>query len=779
LTVPIHEIILTAAAHGGSVDAMGHEHTIGAARPAVSQADQRVRWFLGAAVALVAMAPQVAHAHAGRFALSTKKVILKLGTTKGKFVFVGKSEAVRPDPREHPGLVGASLLVQGRGAEGTGRSSLVDLDPLLWKSARRKGTLRYLYRDRDGARGGVRKVILAPGRIVVRGRRLPWHGAEAIDAVTVTFGLGDERHCAEAAGRMRSATGFLARQGAPPEGCPDALCGDGVHELGEECDDGNLDDTDGCMQTCQLGVCTAHQLEGTWDAIRSVFQQRGCTQAICHGSSPGEGGLDLRPETAYAQLFEVPSTGSGLLRIAPGAPRRSSLYLKLAKALDPEGVEIAGAAMPSGLPPLEAGTLEALRSWIYAGAPETGTVDGTQRFLGACLPEPKPVTITPLRPPAAGTGIQFEMPPFELPASSEVEVCFASYYDFTDLVPARFKDPTGQFFYTNGEDLRQDPQSHHLQLLYSRVPEARIHDPAFGAWTCKGGSRDGELCEPLDPGSCDTGLCGSEPTPSVACIGFGPREYAVDIFGSSILGGSQTAQLYVAPQPGFFGKVPIKGVVYWNSHAFNVTNYDHVMHARLNKLFTDDLRFQELGHNNLSTIYLAAGTPPFTERTVCAEWVVPRGARLLWLTSHTHKRGKHFWVDAPDGRRLYESFTYEDPQMPRFDPPIVFDSPSPDARRLEYCARFNNGVAPDGSPDPETVRRHSTTPANGSQCQPIACAAGRIGAPCAGAGDDRTCDSAPGANDGHCDACAMTAGVSTEDTMFLLFGGYVIGDPGE
>jgi hypothetical protein len=59
-------------------------------------------------------------------------------------------------------------------------------------------------------------------------------------------------------------------------------------------------------------------------------------------------------------------------------------------------------------------------------------------------------------------------------------------------------------------------------------------------------------------------------------------------------------------------------------------------------------------------------------------------------------------------------------------------------------------------------------------CKPTACAAGQIGAACAGEDDDATCDSSPGAGDGDCDACKITGGESTENEMFLLIGQYFI-----
>jgi hypothetical protein len=52
-----------------------------------------------------------------------------------------------------------------------------------------------------------------------------------------------------------------------------------------------------------------------------------------------------------------------------------------------------------------------------------------------------------------------------------------------------------------------------------------------------------------------------------------------------------------------------------------------------------------------------------------------------------------------------------------------------------------------------------------------------VGAPCGGVGDDATCDSFTGAGDGFCDACAITAGLTTEDEMFILVGATIVDVP--
>jgi hypothetical protein len=514
----------------------------------------------------------------------------------------------------------------------------------------------------------------------------------------------------------------------------------------------------------------------TFEAIQEViFEKRGCTQQVCHGSS-AQGGLDLSPDVAYANIFEKPSVSSRFDLITPGDRTRSYLFHKVAAATDPGSYEIAGAPMPNGLEPLTADELEALRMWIYAGAPETGTVGGTETLLDACLPEPKPIIIEPLDPPAPGTGVQFVMPQWDLPKKSEHELCFASYYDITDQVPEQFRNNAMYRF--KGFELRQDPQSHHLILYYPSenftADGVDLTDPAFGAWTCAGGERAGESCEPTDLGSCGTGFCRSEPRPTFACIGYGPGS------GAPIpVGGAQQAQAYNLFRDGVFAQLPMKGVIYWNTHAFNLTDEDTVMNGRLNYLFAENQTYPVNSLFNASRIF-AANAPPYTEQTVCNDQVFPRGARLFELTSHTHQRGKHFTVDLPDGSRIYESFVYNDPVRQPFDPPLAFDSPNVADRTVRYCSLYNNGLNPDGSPNPETVTRASRVPASASQtigrCSPVACVSGRIGAACSGSDDDATCDSSPGAGDGDCDACRITGGESTENEMFILFGTYYI-DP--
>jgi len=526
--------------------------------------------------------------------------------------------------------------------------------------------------------------------------------------------------------------------------------------------------------------CDGEAFAGTFAGIQKVvFEKNGCTQQICHGSA-AQGGLDLSPEVAYANLFDVRALGSTMQRVEPGDKSRSYLWLKLAAATAPGSVEINGAPMPNGLPPISEDALEALRLWIYAGAPETGTVAGTEALLEGCLPPPRPITIKPLDPPPAGEGVQFVLPTVPLAAKTEQEVCFATYYDLTEQVPAAFKDPSGKYFRFSGQELRQDPQSHHLVLMHAGVPLEDIHDPAFGRWTCAGGEHDGETCEPTDLESCRGGFCRSEvDSGAIGCVGFGPRSTSGLPILSRQIGGAQAAQAVQSFYDGVFAQIPLSGVLYWNSHAFNLTDEAHPLNGRLNFTYAKDQRFPVRPIFEARYVF-AANAAPFTTQTVCGEHVLPQGARLFALTSHTHKRGKLFQAWSPDGSQIFENRVYNDPVKQGFEPPLAFDSESAAERTIRYCALYNNGLNDDGSANVETVTRASRVPESAKRtigaCKPVACVAGKVGAPCGGSGPeyDRACDSAPGAEDGFCDACRVTGGESTENEMFLLIGQYFI-----
>jgi hypothetical protein len=556
------------------------------------------------------------------------------------------------------------------------------------------------------------------------------------------------------------------------------------------------------------GAAGCETFNSSFEAIQKIiFERRGCTADACHGQAK-VGGLDLRAAAAWENLVDAKSANSKLARVQPGTAMDSFLYLKLLAATKPGSAQIAGSPMPVGTAPLSENELEAIQLWILKGAPKTGTVsDATTNIdvgalLDACLPPAKPVKSKPLDPPAADEGVQLILPQYVLKAESEVEHCTPFAYDLTDKVPAQYKDAARNVMFVNGTRVRQDPQSHHLVLWnpVKGLDSVAANDPD---WTCHGGPNASKPCNAqLGSKDCgEGGVCAGKTTPGSLCgvetlafgsgsvedifaglIGLGPKPLTIDellSFGDIFLNGgiptqianSQSPQQYVPPIDDVYTELPLKGILWFDSHAFNLAEEDTVLEARVNYYFAKSQQRELRAITDYSNNGIADGQPPFTRKTYCAKHEVPQGVQIPMMTGHTHRRGEHFWVNDPRGQMIYESFDYNDPEYKRFEPWATFDSPDPAARTLEFCATYNNGLKKDGSPDLELVTRASRLPERSKTCTPVACVAGKVTAACQ---SDRDCDSAPGANDGDCDACPILAGQTTENEMFVLLPWYVM-----
>ena len=378
-----------------------------------------------------------------------------------------------------------------------------------------------------------------------------------------------------------------------------------------------------------------------------VFENRGCNSQACHSGPAPAGGLDLSPGIAWENLIDQPSqTPPGYRRVVPGQKDESLLWQNLAAATLPDMWDAPLRPMPlGGIAPLSLDELEAVRLWIEGGAPRDGTVPGTAELLDACLPPAEPIQIEPLPPPAAGEGVQIHMPRWILPAQSENEVCYASYFDVSDQVPMEFRGPNGDTFRYKRNQVRQDPLSHHLIVnLYEG--DASPDDLVWGPFECRGGDKDGEACEPTDLGFCGAGSgCTNDPSPALACIGARnqPDDAGIGINSAGLTGTQETASETVYAQ-GVYGEAPLRGMIIWNSHAFNLSDQPGKVEAWLNFDFAapEEQQYPLQGIFNTSAIF-NTNLAPFETQEICNHHVftAPR-TRLFELNSHTHRRGKRW-----------------------------------------------------------------------------------------------------------------------------------------
>jgi hypothetical protein len=127
-----------------------------------------------------------------------------------------------------------------------------------------------------------------------------------------------------------------------------------------------------------LAGCSSGESDDTTAATFSALDARvfrpSCTLACHSGGEFAAGGLDLESDGHAALVDQPPSAavceGQPFVRVAPGQPQESLLYLKVMAKLDGT-LPPCGDVMPPGAdkPPVSTEDAEAIRDWIEAGAP--------------------------------------------------------------------------------------------------------------------------------------------------------------------------------------------------------------------------------------------------------------------------------------------------------------------------------------------------------------------------------------------------------------------------
>ena len=566
---------------------------------------------------------------------------------------------------------------------------------------------------------------------------------------------------------------------------------------------------------------------------QQIFEAKGCTASACHGEAVNAG-LDLRPANAYASLINVAATSGDFVRVFPGEQDLSVLYQKVAaktEGFDLGPLGIGGGKMPTGDGALSEDDLGLLRAWIRGGAPQSDIVEGSEEYASCELEgDVAPNKIQPLPAPAAEKGVQFYSGGWDVPSEAEGEVCFVTYYDYSDQIPEEFRVPCGaeqggperDCFTYNKILLAQDPQSHHSIVEFYVPPEGEENqydpmDESWQNWTCLGGANSGASCTPGSDECGARGQCGTLPQTTVACIGYknGPKEMgtAAGLFGAAEvrlnLATAQESTFREVYPPNVYSLMPVTGFVIWDSHAFNLTKRDTSVEQWMNLEFasSDERVYPRHQIFDAGDLFGMGRIEAYASKEICTSFTIPLYGQLLTLSTHTHRFGKQFrvWYPPngvcepedtdclpPEREPEYTSFDYEDPLYQRFvgDEILSFDSANPEDRTFRYCAVYDNGER-----NPTEVRRNSLRP-EAETCDFVAGiaqfaqAAGFTVFGCGCAEEDRSCFGGPNegvscngddsvcGDGGVCDACPVAGGVTTEEEMFLLLGSYYVKTPG-
>ncbi|HVK39471.1 MAG TPA: hypothetical protein VNA88_13110 [Candidatus Kapabacteria bacterium] len=385
---------------------------------------------------------------------------------------------------------------------------------------------------------------------------------------------------------------------------------------------------------------TTEPTPSSFESLQTKVLSKSCATAGCHvtGSTMAtESGLVLESSVAHENLVRVLSKNvaaraDSLLRVSPGHPEASFLYLKIT---DPSHHIGYGSRMPLGADPLTNGQIEFIRQWIAAGAPKTGVVADAALLDDTTRAAEEP--FTPLAPPAPGSGFQVTTGTFDVAPRFERELFIYRALGNTDTV------------FVNRLETKMRSGSHHL-VLYSfpsstpsgtlpRLDEIRdLHKP------------DGT-------------------TNSALFDAMGYHQF---------VGGAMAQYQDYRFPPGVALALPPGMRVDVNSHYVNPSSTVMTGEAFANFFTVDRSEVQKLARP-LFLNHQEFALPPGTRTTVRKTFTMPRTRTIFLLTSHMHKRGERFAIRIAGGPRngelVYESTNWSHPPVVILnDNPIVLNA---------------------------------------------------------------------------------------------------------
>ena len=402
---------------------------------------------------------------------------------------------------------------------------------------------------------------------------------------------------------------------------------------------------------------TAPDENSAYHDIQEYVFDKSCANSVCHAAPANAGNLNLTYGLSYENLVGgVPqnpaAAAAGMKLIDPGNPENSFLLTKLMGPTAPEQ----GARMPFGGGVLHSGKIDAVRTWIEAGAPQIGKIAGIGDL--AVLRDPNEKFEPPV-PPPPGEGYQLRLPPFKIEPGTEREV----YY--TTQIKDENGNPVEGDIFINRVEIFYPAGSHHF-ILYRFTEEGLANGVPERSITSGIGVNSEDAFRELDPD--DPQVLGN----------FGvDRLFVV---------GTQTDDTLFQFPEGVGLRLPGDTVYDLNSHYINLLGDETLIGETYINIYTipeEEVQYEAV---EIFVSNRQINVPPGITRVSKMTWYIEdelerRGhdsgtaLNVFLLTSHMHRHGELFEIfQGSTGDLLHRSVAYDDAPINLFNPILRLDT---------------------------------------------------------------------------------------------------------
>ena len=404
------------------------------------------------------------------------------------------------------------------------------------------------------------------------------------------------------------------------------------------------------IQACEKKSTSETVVKPSYDIIQEKILNVSCALSGCHASTSDASfekhGLVLTSGKSYANLVGVlaKNTAAASLRLKlvnPKDPDNSFLMHKIAcETGHHASTANFGAHMPLGGNFLSQGEVDFIRKWIINGASAT---DGSVNEILLENKNPCQPQIEPLSAPAAGTGFQLKIDPFDIPANFEREVFI------------RKNTPNTGTVYVNRIQLRGMSNSHHLVVYNFRSALQLPTENVLRDLRNPNGTINGE-----------------------------------NIQNHIYMGGGSDVNNDFSLPNGVALKIDPATPLDLNAHYFNKTSYTLKGENYINFYTIPAGSVQNIA-KTLDLNNLDITIPAGQRKTITKTFTFNQLTRVVMLTSHFHKLGEKFVIKIAGGPRngeiVYTNTDWEHPAYTSYATPIVLQAGEGLTSEVTY---FNN-----------------------------------------------------------------------------------------